>query len=150
MTEYEDLDEWSPQGPVTELTDAHARALLERHGFGRLAVSVNGQPQIFPVDYHFDGTAIVFRSAPGEKLRDLALNPVVAFEVDDRTADGAWSVVVDGRADILTEAAEVQHAEGLPLPTWIPVAEYTFVRIVPTSIRGRRFQRWMVHGSPQR
>ncbi|MDQ1576134.1 MAG: uncharacterized protein QOH55_1284 [Microbacteriaceae bacterium] len=134
------LDEWSPQGPVTELSDAVSWELLNGASFGRLGVSVNDQPEIFPVNYYADGTSILFRTAAGTKLHELLANRTVVFEADAQTENGAWSVIAKGSADVLVDEAEVNRAERSPLPSWIPVLEYVFVRITVTELRGRRFQ----------
>ena len=139
MTASRDFDQWSPQGPVEELSEESAWALLRRESFGRLAVSENNRPRIFPVDYYADGTTILFRSAAGTKLHDLVANESVAFEIDFRSRDESWSVVVDGVARVVTDTAEVAVADRAPLPTWIPVAPYVYVAIAPSSLHGRRF-----------
>jgi hypothetical protein len=136
-----DLDGWSPQGPVTELGQASSWELLASSSFGRLGVSVGDHPKIFPVDYYSDGASIVFRTAAGTKLHDLLMNRFVAFEVDHRDETQAWSVVIDGTARVVTDQDEVDAAERLPLPQWVPVQTYVFVRIFPTRVHGRRFQR---------
>lgn len=139
MTGSRDFDEWSPQGPVEELTEDSAWALLKLESFGRLAVSADGRPLIFPVDYYADGRDILFRTAAGTKLRDLIANEAVAFEVDLRTRAESWSVIISGTARVVTADAEIVLADRAPLPTWIPVAPYVYVKISPTSVHGRRF-----------
>jgi hypothetical protein len=139
MTGHRDFDGWSPQGPVEELSDESCWSLLALESFGRLAVSVGDRPQIFPVDFHSDGRDILFRTAAGGKLEALTGNPAVAFEVDLRTRTEAWSIVIDGTAHRVTNADEIAIADRAPLPVWIPTDPYVYVRITPTSIRGRRF-----------
>jgi uncharacterized protein len=139
MTNSRDFDDWSPQGPVEELSVESCWELLRTESFGRLAVSVDTQPQIFPVDYFAESNAILFRTAAGTKLRDLQINSRVAFEVDVRGRRESWSIVIDGVAHVLTDADEIARADRSPLPTWIPTAPYVYVRIAPTSLRGRRF-----------
>lgn len=139
MSAPTDFDEWSPQGPVEELSESSSWALLESASFGRLAVSVDDQPQIFPVDYWANNPDILFRSADGTKLRELARGSKIAFEVDSRNETEAWSVVMNGVARLITDDAEIAVADRAPLPTWIPTAPYQYVRITPTTIRGRRF-----------
>ena len=114
---------------------------LRSASYGRLAVSLDGQPDIFPVDYHADGSVIVFRTATGTKMRELVSNSSVVFEVDERNEQGSWSVVVRGTADILEHPEDIAAADRLQLPEWIPVATYVYVRITPTTVRGRRFLR---------
>ena len=139
MTGSRDFDEWSPQGPVEELSEDSCWELLKLESFGRLAVSSENRPQIFPVDYYADGADILFRTAAGTKLRDLIANEVVAFEVDLRSKAESWSVLVSGVARVVTDDAEIARADRAPLPSWIPVAPYVYVKIAATSVHGRRF-----------
>jgi uncharacterized protein len=139
MTGYRDFDGWSPQGPVEELSDPSCWALLKMTSFGRLAVSVDNQPQIFPVDFYAQDDDILFRTAEGAKLHDLELNSTVAFEADQKSRTESWSIVVNGTARVLTDSDEIAVADRAPLPAWIPTAPYIYVRIAPSSIRGRRF-----------
>ncbi len=139
MTGSRDFDQWSPQGPVEELSEESAWELLGLESFGRLAVSDDTGPQIFPVDYYADGTDILFRTAAGTKLRDLVAHENVAFEVDLRNRDESWSIVLNGVARVVTEPGEIAAADRAPLPTWIPVAPYVYVKIAPLSLHGRRF-----------
>ena len=139
MSATKDFDDWSPQGPVEELAENSCWALLEPESFGRLGVSIDGQPQIFPVDFYASNPDILFRSAEGTKLRGLAMNSRVAFEVDQTGIGESWSVEVNGIARVITDPAEIAVADRAPLPSWVPTAPYVYVRISPTSIRGRRF-----------
>ena len=139
MTESRGFDEWSPQGPVEELSDESCWELLRLESFGRLAVSSDNRPQIFPVDYYADGTDILFRTAAGTKLRDLVANEAVAFEVDLRTRAESWSILISGIARVVSDDAEIALADRAPLPRWVPVAPYVYVKIAATSVHGRRF-----------
>lgn len=136
-----DTDGWSPQGPVTELTELHAWSLLESRGFGRLALSMDDRPQIFPLNFVATGSTVVFRTGAGAKLRELLHNRHVAFEADEVNEEGAWSVVIRGLAEVLEDDQDIRAADALPLPHWTPTLEYVYVRITPTDIRGRRFER---------
>ncbi len=149
MSRTNDFDDWSPQGPVEELSEESCWELLEPASFGRLAVSIDGQPQIFPVDFYASNPDILFRSAEGTKLRGLVANSRIAFEVDQTDGEETWSVVVTGIARVVTDAAEIAVADRAPLPSWIPTAPYLYVRISPTTIRGRRFAH-TVFASPLR
>lgn len=139
MAHEKNEDELSPQGPVTELSDQDSWALLSTCSVGRLGVSVDSRPEIFPVNYCVQGETIVFRSAQGTKLNDLMANPSVAFEADARTGPETWSVVMKGAARVLDDESELRGADLLPFPSWIPTSPYVYVRIDPTEIRGRSF-----------
>lgn len=126
---------------VWTLSEDECWNLLARGEVGRLAVAVRGEPDIFPINYVTDGPRVLFRTAPGSKLAELSANPRVAFEVDELDDVGAASVVVKGVATRLELQREIDEADALPLTPWIPTLKYRWVRISPTSITGRRFQR---------
>lgn len=133
-------DEWSPQGPVTEVNYAASWALLHTSSFGHLGLSVEDRPKIFPINYAIDAETLVFRTAAGTKLNDLVENRFVAFEVDSEGIAGTWSVVLEGTASVVKDADEVATVGLLAFPPWIPTVPYVYVRIAPTTIRGRQFQ----------
>lgn len=122
------------------LDSAEAWERLRSKSFGRLAVSAAGQPDIFPVNFLATETGILIRTEEGTKLERIDANAVVAFEVDDVSADRAWSVVVKGNARRLDEAA-VAAARYAPLWTWAPEPKEVFIRIAPTEVTGRYFNR---------
>jgi nitroimidazol reductase NimA-like FMN-containing flavoprotein (pyridoxamine 5'-phosphate oxidase superfamily) len=140
-TNPRNIDEWSPQGPVSELSDEQSWRLLGGVSLGRLGVSVDNLPEIFPVNYHSDGESILFRTADGTKLRDLVANGSVVFEVDSQLGDVAWSVTAKGTARVLESTDEIDTADRAPLPEWHPTAPFVYVRIVPTEVHGRQFRR---------
>lgn len=115
--------------------------LLETAEVGRLAVTIHGQPEIFPVNYVVDHGSVVFRTAAGTKLATIR-GAAVAFEVDgvDPNAAVAWSVVLKGRAEEIKHSQELAFAAELPLHPWHGSAKPHVVRIVPHEISGRRFR----------
>jgi len=114
--------------------------LLRESVVGRLAVTVDGSPDIFPVNPVVDHGTIVFRTTAGTKLA-ATKGRDVAFEVDgyDAGTAQAWSVVVKGRAFEILEIEETLRALRLPLYPWQPGRKPRFVRIEPTTVTGRRF-----------
>jgi uncharacterized protein len=124
---------------VHVLTDDEAWELLASVSLGRIALSVNGQPDIFPVNHHAADGRVVFRTGEGTKLSEIAVNGDVAFEADDHTDVGGWSVVVKGNARVLISTHEIAEADELPLRPWIPTLKYNYVEIAVTEISGRRF-----------
>jgi uncharacterized protein len=94
-------------GGITELTADECWQLLRSHDLGRIAASAAGLVDIFPINYAVDdGMAVYFRTAPGTKLLELAINDRVAFEIDGANDTEAWSVVVKGRAERLERQSE--------------------------------------------
>lgn len=128
-------------GIVWALSEDECWNLLARRQLGRLAVVVDGEQDIFPVNYVVDGPRVLFRTAPGSKLAGLSANPRVAFEVDEYDEAYAASVVLKGVAERLELQREIDAADALPLTPWIPTLKYRWVRIAPDTITGRRFER---------
>jgi nitroimidazol reductase NimA-like FMN-containing flavoprotein (pyridoxamine 5'-phosphate oxidase superfamily) len=132
---------WQEEGLVERLSEDDCWRLLRGKNLGRLALAVGGEIDIFPVNYHCDGASVLFRTAPGTKLLELTINSHVAFEADGFDDAHAWSVVLKGTAEHLDSADDIDEAESFPLTPWIPTLKYEFVRIQPTSVTGRRFER---------
>jgi nitroimidazol reductase NimA-like FMN-containing flavoprotein (pyridoxamine 5'-phosphate oxidase superfamily) len=101
---------------VEILSDRECWKLLRESVVGRLAVTVDGSPDIFPVNPIVDHGTIVFRTSAGTKL-GATKGKNVAFEVDGYDSDTAraWSVVVKGRAVEILEREETLRALRLPL-----------------------------------
>jgi len=68
--------------PETEVLDTAAcLALLREEPFGRLAVIVNGRPEIYPVNHAVHHGSVIFRTSNGSKLHASVGQPV-AYEID--------------------------------------------------------------------
>ncbi len=126
--------------PVLELDDEQSWRLLEGTLHGRLVVSVAGEPDIFPVNYVTSDRKLYLRTAPGNKLAQLTINATVLFETDGILSDEAWSVVLRGKARVLSNSAEVAAVEELGLKSWVPTLKDFYVEIEPLSVTGRHFQ----------
>jgi len=128
-------------GEITEVKTEECWRLLASTELGRIATSAGASIDIFPVNYAVDGESIVFRTAPGTKLLELAINDHVAFEIDGHDDDAAWSVIAKGVAERLERQSDMDAAEELGLTPWIPTLKYRWVRIHATEVSGRRFAR---------
>ncbi|CAN5168074.1 pyridoxamine 5'-phosphate oxidase family protein [soil metagenome] len=128
-------------GTSSNLDPLEAWGRLRSRGIGRLAVSENGNPDIFPINYLASDDRILIRTAPGAKLTKLTANESVALETDHYEANDAWSVVVKGTAHQLHDAEEIHAARQSPLWSWIPRSTDVFVVITPTEVTGRHFAR---------
>ena len=126
--------------PVLELNDEQSWRLLEGTRHGRLVVSVAGEPDIFPVNYVSSNGKLYLRTAPGNKLAQLTINATVLFEADGILSDEAWSVVLRGKARVLSHSAELAAVEELGLKSWVPTLKDFYVEIEPVSVSGRHFQ----------
>lgn len=125
--------------PVDKLPDHDSWNLLASVTLGRLATVVDGQPEIFPVNFVVQQHTILLRTAEGTKLSSVVSNQQVAFEADEHTAEEGWSVVVKGRAYVLS-SSELAEAERAHVLSWITTPTNRFIRIVPIEISGRRFR----------
>ena len=127
---------------AVEVLDANACwDLLRGVSVGHLAVLVDGHPEIFPVNYKVDHGSVVFRTGEGTKLHAAARPTAVALEADgtDQDKRTAWSVHVKGHAEVLEPSPELMAGVGLTLFPWQAGHKDHFVRIVPTTVSGRRF-----------
>jgi uncharacterized protein len=132
----------APGNGLRVLSDAECVDLLRRHRFGRVALAIDGWPAILPVNYLFDGTSVVIRTAPGAKL-DQAPLTAVAFEIDDADRYGhwGWSVLVQGPAfDVTSSIDELsEHLRELPVHPWAPGAREHWLKIASVRMSGRAF-----------
>jgi nitroimidazol reductase NimA-like FMN-containing flavoprotein (pyridoxamine 5'-phosphate oxidase superfamily) len=125
--------------PVTELTLDACWDLLRRHQFGRLALTVGNEPEIFPLNYVVQDDTLVFRTAQGTKLAALTVNDMVALEIDGFDQRTGWSVVVKGQAHPAEWGADFDRADHAGLRTWVATRKQVLVRIVPKRVTGRSF-----------
>jgi nitroimidazol reductase NimA-like FMN-containing flavoprotein (pyridoxamine 5'-phosphate oxidase superfamily) len=105
---------------VQNLGNHECWALLRTVSVGRLAVLVDGQPDIFPINYTVDGGTLVFRTGQGTKLAAASGGAPVALEADgvDATTGLAWSVVVKGPAKAITGTENILDSAALFLFPW--------------------------------
>jgi nitroimidazol reductase NimA-like FMN-containing flavoprotein (pyridoxamine 5'-phosphate oxidase superfamily) len=129
---------------LEELSLTECLALLDSHRVGRVAVVVDGQPVIFPVNYGTDDGTVVFRTDEGTKAREAPLSRV-AFEIDDidEASHLGWSVIVQGVGLDITDAIDARSEElrVLPVSPWAPGDKVYWVKIVPNVISGRSLRR---------
>jgi nitroimidazol reductase NimA-like FMN-containing flavoprotein (pyridoxamine 5'-phosphate oxidase superfamily) len=130
----------SADDPVTMLSEDESWSLLSSVSLGRLVTIVGGQPEIFPVNFVTQRRTLLFRTAQGTKLYSAVMSSQVVFEADDHTAAEGWSVIVKGRARLLSANADILDAEEAPLLPWIATMKPHFVRVIATEITGRRFK----------
>ena len=126
--------------PITVLSEDESWYLLASMTLGRLVTNAAGQPEIFPVNFVVQRPTVLFRTAEGTKLLSAVMDDRVAFEADDHGVEEGWSVIVKGRAHVLSTSAELERADRAQLLPWTPTVKPRYVRIVATEITGRRFQ----------
>jgi len=129
---------------ATILPEHECWDLLAGVTLGRLVTSVDGRPEIFPVNYVVQRRTILLRTAEGTKLVSAAINNYVVFEADDHNVAEGWSVVVKGTARSLRTNEEIEDAESAQILSWTAPEKTHYMRVIPETVTGRRFQ----FGSP--
>lgn len=129
---------------VRDLSLEEAGAFLKNHQFGRMAITLAEEPQIFPVNYatHPGSTrsgVIYIRSAPGDKLFAAAVGKRVAFEVDEVLKDSATSVIAYGNARLVEARHELELLETLKLVPWVATYKPDALAIDVSHLSGRQF-----------
>lgn len=131
--------------------------LLRAEEYGRLAVTCQDGPDVYPINAFIDHATLVFRTAEGTKLDAIRADHRVAFEVDgyDPRRRTAWSVVIRGVAHEVSDRHEAVETVELGVTPWQHGPKPAFVRITPTSVTGRRFERvdraeWRIDGVQRR
>ena len=136
--------------PLEELSESECWTLLRSVDVGRLATpTAGGGVDVFPINHVVDQGSIVFRTAIGSKLTSALDAGEVAFEADNAAlrfdqqahrGDDPWSVVLHGRAELITRHTEVFDSFELSVHPWHVSDKPYFVRLVPTGVSGRRFR----------
>jgi uncharacterized protein len=128
--------------PIIKLTFDDCWELLANDIVGRLALVVDGHPEIFPVNYVLQRRSIVFRSAGGSKLWGAQGERPAALEIDgyDPATEEAWSVVARGDTELIGDQAEKDDADALHLEPWQPGPKDFYIRLTPKALTGRRFK----------
>ncbi|GAA2961498.1 MULTISPECIES: pyridoxamine 5'-phosphate oxidase family protein [Streptomycetaceae] len=125
---------------VVELSQEECWKLLGSHGVGRVVVSNDMGPAVFPVNYASVEGKIAYRTSPGSRPAHAA-GHLTAFEVDhiDEAFSRGWSVLVVGRARTVTEPEAVEDLEkhGSTTP-WAGGPREQWIVVTPDQVTGRR------------
>ena len=121
-----------------ELTRSECFELLATEHLGRVAVTDDRGPVVFPVNFTLDRHTVVFRTEAGTKLHAASRGSRACFEADraDTVASTGWSVIVRGEITEITDRAELARLGKLLV--WGPGARTHYVRILPAQLTGRR------------
>jgi nitroimidazol reductase NimA-like FMN-containing flavoprotein (pyridoxamine 5'-phosphate oxidase superfamily) len=109
---------------IEELTRSECFELLADANLGRVAVTDDRGPVVFPVSFVLDRHTVVFRTEPGTKLHAARRGSLACFEADGTDVSGraAWSVIVRGEITEVTDPAELARLRALPLRVRAPGA----------------------------
>ena len=114
--------------------------LLQLGGIGRIGFASATGIVMLPVNFAVTEKTVIVRTAPDTQLAVHANGPV-SFEVDhiDEVVHEGWSVLVQGRAHMVTDERTVKRLEDKThLQPWAAAARDVYVRIAPNQISGRR------------
>ena len=128
---------------VEVLDEDECKRLLQSQDLGRIAIVIDGRPQIFPVNYVFDEGVVVFRTTAGLKLEQGPLSSV-AFETDHVDYENrlAWSVMVQGTAQDITATIDSlsERLRRLPVVPAAPGDRRDWMGVYAHQVTGRRFR----------
>jgi nitroimidazol reductase NimA-like FMN-containing flavoprotein (pyridoxamine 5'-phosphate oxidase superfamily) len=114
--------------------------LLRSGVFGRVAIAAPDGPHIVPLNYSVVDDAIVVATSPYSQLATAGPGHRVAFEVDhvDYATHTGWSVVVRGRAELVTDPEAVRRLkETWPPRPWAEGSRNLHLRIPVSEVSGR-------------
>lgn len=127
-----------------EMSRPEAEALLRIGVVGRVAVCTEDGPHLVPVNYSVVDDHVILRTTSYSVLGRTARGNVVAFEVDhlDLEQHHGWSVVVRGRAEVVSDPAELQRIEAVWSPRpWAGGNRPLVIRVPCSEVSGRTLGR---------
>ncbi|MFE2278658.1 pyridoxamine 5'-phosphate oxidase family protein [Streptomyces sp. NPDC059454] len=117
--------------------------LLAKVPVGRVIYTRQALPAVLPVNFSLDTDAsVLLATSPGSDLVRAVDGTVVAFEADEFHAEtrSGWSVIVTGRAGVVTDPAEHEQLARTGPASWMPLRETVFVRIEAEMVTGRELR----------
>ncbi|MFI2629155.1 pyridoxamine 5'-phosphate oxidase family protein [Streptomyces collinus] len=117
--------------------------LLAKVPVGRVVYTRQALPAVLPVSFSLDtDTSVLLCTSPDSDLVGAINGVVVAFEADefDAATRSGWSVVVTGRATVVTDPAEHERLSRDGPTSWMPLAGAAFVRIESQMVTGRELR----------
>ncbi|MBX9365795.1 pyridoxamine 5'-phosphate oxidase family protein [Streptomyces sp. WAC04114] len=117
--------------------------LLAKVPVGRVVYTRQALPAVLPVNFSLDtDTSVLLCTSPDSDLVRAIDGVVIAFEADEFDADtrSGWSVVVTGRADMVTDPAEHERLSQSGPASWMPLRDAVFVRIESELVTGRELR----------
>jgi len=122
------------------LDEEECYELLGSVTLGRVAVSMDAIPAVFPVCFALIDRQLVFSTGQGTKLNAAVVGKVIAFEADwvaeDKSA--AWSVQGAGRSVMVEPGSELEALAKTSVRPLALVRRPYFVKVRPAYLSGRR------------
>lgn len=114
---------------------------LASQPLGRLAICVDGQPHLVPINHLVRDREIVFVSVAATTTHATLAQPglTAVLEVDhyDTDTDTGWSVVVAGELAVVEDDVEHARLELYGRPSWISGRhQCRWLRLVPNHVEG--------------
>uniref|UniRef100_A0AAU3GK50 Pyridoxamine 5'-phosphate oxidase family protein n=1 Tax=Streptomyces sp. NBC_01401 TaxID=2903854 RepID=A0AAU3GK50_9ACTN len=126
---------------LVELDLEECWELLGTHGVGRVVVSDQRGPAVFPVNYVVTRKEVAYRTSPDSGPVEAAGHET-AFEVDhiDDAFSRGWSVLIVGEARAVTEPDAVQRLETAAHTSspWAGGQRDQWIVVTPDRVTGRR------------
>lgn len=123
-----------------ELDRQECLRLLAKAPVGRVVYTRHALPAVLPVNFFLDeASSVVLRTSADSELARAVDRVVVAFEADevDAAAHAGWSVVVTGRAAVVTDSALRERLSRTGPRSWAAAPREVFVRIEAELVTGR-------------
>jgi nitroimidazol reductase NimA-like FMN-containing flavoprotein (pyridoxamine 5'-phosphate oxidase superfamily) len=117
--------------------------LLAKVPVGRVVYTRQALPAVLPVNFSLDEDAsVLLCTSAGSDLVRAIDGVVVAFEADEFSAAtrSGWSVVVTGRATVVTDPTDHERLAQTGPQSWMPVGDGVFVRIESELVTGREIR----------
>lgn len=127
-------------GEFLRLDRAESLRMLRTAPVGRLIFTVNALPAVRLMNFAVVDGLIVLRTAADTTIARKLDDVIVAFEADDLDAatSSGWSVVVTGRATLVSDPDLMARYRDVPLMPWAPGQRDQFLTITIEMLEGRR------------
>lgn len=138
-------------GEFSRLDRGESLRLLATVPIGRLIFTVNALPAVRLMNFALADGLIVLRTAADTTAARRVHDTIVAFEADDLDAatSSGWSVIVTGRATLVTDPELLARYQRMSLVAWAPGDRDQFVEITTELVEGRRVCRQAGSTDPQ-
>jgi nitroimidazol reductase NimA-like FMN-containing flavoprotein (pyridoxamine 5'-phosphate oxidase superfamily) len=123
-----------------ELDRHECMRLLATASVGRIVFTRQALPAVLLSSFRVDGEgAVLVRTSAASELARAVDGAIVAFEADvvDESTHSGWSVVITGRAALVTGPVEQRRPGRTDPRSSSPATEVVFVRIEPELVAGR-------------
>jgi nitroimidazol reductase NimA-like FMN-containing flavoprotein (pyridoxamine 5'-phosphate oxidase superfamily) len=133
----------SQEDTFHELDRQECLRLLAKVPVGRVVYTRQALPAVLPVNFCLDtDDSVLLRTSSDSELVRAIDGVVVAFEADEFDAEtrSGWSVVVTGRAIVVTDPTEHERLSQVGPTSWMLLRSTVFVRIESEMVNGRELR----------